>query len=107
MSISVKEAIAALPKTYEEILELFKKEGIVGVCRDPYDCLFATYLEKVCGKYISIAGNQATSVPYTARLVEEKYYDAVYLGDAANEVACQFDRRELNPIFYRERTALV
>lgn len=48
------EAINSMPSTYEEIIDLFEKEGIKGRLSDAGECLVARYLTKQVGKPVRV-----------------------------------------------------
>jgi hypothetical protein len=95
----LQQAIDALPKTREEILDLLRKEEIKGYPRSCYRCIFALYFSKVCGVDIevSIRGRETGTSKYFARVIGETSYP---LGEIVSSIAAEFDSEQLTEFDY-------
>ncbi len=98
----IKEAIASLPATEEEILSVFKEAGIKSYPRTSCHCLMADWLTSKVGFRCSVGvRDSGLGAIYSVRERDDFASGAIDLSLVLSALLQKFDRGLLDVCFYR------
>lgn len=83
------EALNSMPSTYEEIIDLFEKEGIKGKFADCGECVVARYLTKKVGRPCRVGLSSHNRYSVWVNGFDRETY--MILPEHVSEVARAFD----------------